>query len=196
VIELEEIWVDGILHGPTTGSHRNRERAFAGAWEKGLRVGVWTEWSLYGALQSRGAYIDGRQAGVWREWHPNGQLKIEGEYVKGRKEGAWEEFDESGDLISRRTYAGDSLRDERFYFRGEEIHKREHIQGGRRSEWTVMKGPEGELKHGLERNWHAGGKLAESGTWLRGQRHGLWRTWDEAGELTSHATWHEGKRVE
>ena len=196
-IELEENWTRGVLNGESYGQHRDRGDAFRGDWDKGLRQGVWTWWHINGRMQKRGEYADGKEIGPWNSWHPNGQVRETGRYEAGRKQGTWEEYDEDGELVARREYANDMIANEQHYYRGTEVQLRTRTDGAVLiSQWTVLAGDGGDVKHGYEHSFHPNGERAESGAWVNGKRDGLWRTWNEQGDLKKATNWKDGAEVD
>ncbi len=83
-----------------------------------LRVGRWAFRDELGIVQS-GAFESGMRTGVWTAYHSNGFKASEGEYVDDQPDGVWNEWDSEGHFVARRTFKRGMLDGVTVLFRGE-----------------------------------------------------------------------------
>lgn len=100
--------------GPWSLWYRDGQLRARGAFEDGLRTGVWETFypsgGQGGGIQSRGERLplraEGRSPrhGPWSFWHPNGRLLRRGRFERGLEEGLFEEWHPNGQAKSRLHY--------------------------------------------------------------------------------------------
>ena len=102
-------WNDWDTDEPTTGK---------GFFIKGLKNGMWEEYSNVSELIGKGIYKNGEKEGVWESYWKNGNLAEKGSYKNGEKEGVWEQYLINGQLLNKGSYINDKKDDIwKFYFK-------------------------------------------------------------------------------
>ena len=74
---------------------------------KGLKNGLYQEWSPDGNLKTKGKFINGMENGVWTQWSENGQKNYEENYKDGIKIGLWRGWYENGEKNFEKIYKDD-----------------------------------------------------------------------------------------
>ncbi len=91
-------------------SHTDVQLIEEGAYEDGLREGLWQTWrDLRGRaqdewrgpeepppLESSGTYLKGKRHGKWTFWHRNGMKRAEGQLQEGKRVGDWKFWYDNG----------------------------------------------------------------------------------------------------
>ncbi|PKN24098.1 MAG: hypothetical protein CVU65_12730 [Deltaproteobacteria bacterium HGW-Deltaproteobacteria-22] len=100
----EQTYVNGRIHGPELGFHRNGARSYSIAYDDGKSTGRWAHWYPDGKLQSEHTYKDGKPHGSNVNYRPDGTKSSRIDYRDGVETGqaAW---DEQGKLLYARGTA-------------------------------------------------------------------------------------------
>ena len=80
-----------------------------------------------------GAYEKGLKTGIWVSYHENGQLRYKGEFKKGQKIGHWLEYDWLGTKLLDGNYTNGSFKS--FTPRGELITEGNYLNGKKEGYW-------------------------------------------------------------
>ncbi len=165
-----------VRHGMAKLYHPNGERAAAGKYRSGLRIGTWKYWFPNGTKWEEGKYRDGVRAGSWSVWWPDGSFRgretydpfqrnhpgtekpeITGSLLNGKRHGEWVWFTEAGKKWKSGSYR----------------------EGLRSNDWTI---------------WWDNGKRRLAGDYAQGERDGLWRSWWQNGGQQIEAQYVHGRR--
>ncbi|HRD39961.1 MAG TPA: hypothetical protein PLC65_15135 [Bacteroidia bacterium] len=79
---------------------------------RGLKSGLWIEYSRYGTIIIEEHYANGFRHGFYKSYYDNGILWCSGWYKEGKKEGEFRIYDQSGKLKQTRLYFKDHLVEE------------------------------------------------------------------------------------
>jgi antitoxin component YwqK of YwqJK toxin-antitoxin module len=103
---LEQWCVDASdqNNGPSVVYFPNRTRLSEGAYQNGVRSGMWQEWHSNGQLKMRGSYTKGQRASAWQWWDLGGRIYQEGAYIDGQQYGRWVVYFETGRVQSEGEY--------------------------------------------------------------------------------------------
>ncbi len=105
----ESRYREGLLDGEYVEHHRGGRVARQGAYEAGLRVGVWRVFAEDGTLLEESAWARGERHGPFSAFWPNGKPRTQGRHCRGAQCGPWRSFDEEGRLQGTVEYG--ELRD-------------------------------------------------------------------------------------
>lgn len=161
----------GERHGPWVEYNTTSGRKVSeGSYEHGKETGVWTRWSLAGAVRLQERYRDGQREGEYVEWHQNGRQRQQGTYGAGRKHGVWTTWSEDGVVIEKVTYdmGVEHGSVERFHPGGKPRERGSHDKGKKTGVWET---------------WHEDGVLRWRGQYVNGKPHGPWVIRDEDGRV-------------
>lgn len=101
---LSATYRDGVLHGPWTQHHPNRQIAISGEYVDGKEHGRWSWHFADGIKRTEGTFRCGLRHGAWTWWHRSGAVERRGEYVAGEKDGTWIERSEAGRVLKEETF--------------------------------------------------------------------------------------------
>src|SRR5262249_8308025 len=143
--------------------------------KEGQRVGPETEackarggeWNVDYRSRVEGCKVENRAVGVWTTYYTSGAPRSLVSWVAGRIEGTTEELHPDGKLLHRGEYKnGVPVGVHEFHAPDGTLYGRSTVTGGNGS-WKAF---------------NSDGKVAEEGTFLRGQKEGVWTTYyDEGG---------------
>ncbi|MBC8125083.1 MAG: toxin-antitoxin system YwqK family antitoxin, partial [Candidatus Kapabacteria bacterium] len=78
---------------------------------RGTRTGVYTKYSIGGAITLEGEFDDGRRTGLWTTFYESGQVKTRGNYLDNNQDGEWISYFEDGRVKETTLYTDGKLMD-------------------------------------------------------------------------------------
>jgi antitoxin component YwqK of YwqJK toxin-antitoxin module len=175
--ELLLTYENGALEGPwVTWHRRGQSMASAGAYRKGLREGLRTEWFESGQKKEEATYVGGQPVGVRTTWYASGQREAEWGIV----EGLWtatREWYENGQTKFELVAASDAASPDR-WTRWYEDGRKKAAGHARKGKWV-----------GLATYWHPDGRKQREGEFADGRREGTWTEWHANGQKKSVTTY-------
>jgi len=119
---LSEFYMkDGLKHGSYTKYYGSHAKAYTyrnkimydttysiieqkGQYYKGMRHGLWQEFSRDGSLDSETQFEYDKESGFYKKYFPNGNLRISGENKNGKATGEWIYYNEDGTINRKENY--------------------------------------------------------------------------------------------
>ena len=130
---LEVVFKDGKRSGPYREWHEGRKLRWQRAYEAGLPVGGWQQWSRAGKLLGNLSFKNG--SGRFIEWDEKGAEAVSGEFRKGKQHKTWkwkwvtDGKDGPVRIEYRRAYRDGKVLSLRIFRNGKEVRDGEEAKG-------------------------------------------------------------------
>ena len=98
LINTQTPYINGRMHGTSTGHYPNGRLAFERPYEKGQKAGVHRGWYKDGTLKLEYAFEQGVFHGSSKEWFEDGSPYRSFTYVQGKEEGVQKMWYQDGSL--------------------------------------------------------------------------------------------------
>jgi antitoxin component YwqK of YwqJK toxin-antitoxin module len=162
--DLVQTFIHGKAQGLTQGWFDKGQKAFEGAWDKGLEEGVHTDWHEAGGISGKNTYSKGN--GDVKLSHENGKPAVVGSRKDGERHGVWNWWDDKGNKLFHVEF---TLGSGPFT---------EWFENGKiRRQGTYKE----EQRHGPYKEWADTGNLVSDGSYFEGSQHGSWTFYDDKG---------------
>ena len=83
-------------HGARSGPWIEERGLLRGAYQNGVKQGLWIASYPDGKIRETGQYANGQREGTWTDYHRNGKVNWTGTYQAGVRKGVWKQHDELG----------------------------------------------------------------------------------------------------
>jgi antitoxin component YwqK of YwqJK toxin-antitoxin module len=209
---LDDFWLNDSLHshtiingfGSTKTYFKSGKLKEVFTVKKGLKNGVYKEYSARGALLTDGVFKTGFKDSCWTTYYTNervekiacykqdtlygdyltyyenGLLKIHGNFSQGLKTGDWFWYNEEGQLDSEGAFESDLQNGVwKYYFASGELSYKAFFSNGKK---------EGEWEYYYSKN-----RPFKRGKYSNNLKEGIWKTWYETGSLLMEGSYLQDK---
>ena len=175
----------------------NGDPEWAGDFDAGVRIGVWSLYRWGRHLDSQGPMVDGVADGEWTTYHPSGERKAKGRFSKGQRVGAWQEYFSTGEPWRQVTYVDGAESSPRIDACRRLLGSWE-ADGDTRPLGCLVCRPQPDASIlqvgvGLWRYWHPSGALEKEGELAEGKPNGAWRFFYDNTQPMLEGTFRNGK---